>query len=339
MKVQTMKCLGCDNMVKVRKDLTGMSFGFLTVLYQDEDFITQKGKHLAKWVCQCKCDNIISVLGSSLRYGTTKSCGCYLSQFNKTKLNDLSGRKFGRLMVIERVDNDKKGTFWLCKCDCGNTTIVSASNLKRGHVQSCGCYASEQRIEFNKTKLKKKNPSVVLGDYVVMYTFKQEEIYVDLEDYNKVEDICWHIAPNGYVHGNDNGKDVSLHCVVMNEPQGVMIDHCGGHTTRADNRKSNLRIATSSENQMNKRIQSNNTSGCTGVSFIKRTSMWRASISVNHKRIYLGYYSNFDDAVKARKEAEEKYFGEWSYENSQKYYKEHDSTEVVEKNIMGIFGE
>lgn len=318
-------------MVKVRKDLTGMTFGFLTVLHQDEDCVTLKGKHLAKWVCRCKCGNIISVLGSSLRYGTTKSCGCYLSQFNKTKLIDLTGQKFGRLTVIERLDSDVKGTYWLCKCDCGNTNIVSASNLKRGSVQSCGCYAAEQRVKNNKIKFKKKNPSIVLGDYVVMYTFKQEEIYVDLEDYNRVENVCWHIVPNGYVHGNDNGKDVSLHCMVMNVPQGVMVDHCGGHTTRADNRKSNLRIATNSENQMNKRLQSNNTSGYAGVCYIKKTNRWRATISVNHKRISLGSYVNFDDAVKARKEAEEKYFGEWSYDNSQKQYR--DKNEFSEGEV------
>lgn len=315
-------------MVKVRKDLTGMTFGFLTVLHQDKDFISSNGKHLAKWVCHCKCGNNITVLGSCLRYGTTKSCGCYLSEFNKTKLIDLSGQKFGRLTVIERVDNDEKGTYWLCKCDCGNTKTVSASNLKRGNVQSCGCYATEQRIKYNKIKFKKKNPCVVLGDYVVMYTFKQEEIYVDLEDYSKVEDICWHIAPNGYVRGNDNGKDVSLHCMIMDAPQGTMVDHRGGHTTRADNRKSNLRISTNGENQRNKCLQSNNTSGCAGVAYVKNTGKWRATITVNCKCIYLGYYANFDDAVKARKEAEEKYFGEWSYDNSQKYYKDRDPNTI-----------
>ena len=58
-------------------------------------------------------------------------------------LADLTGKKFGRLTVIERdfTQNEKgrHGTFWLCKCDCGNTSVVLACHLKNGHVKSCGC--------------------------------------------------------------------------------------------------------------------------------------------------------------------------------------------------------
>ena len=53
---------------------------------------------------------------------------------------DLIGRKFGRLTVIERVANNNHGNArWLCKCDCGNETIVITSDLNSGHTRSCGC--------------------------------------------------------------------------------------------------------------------------------------------------------------------------------------------------------
>ncbi len=53
---------------------------------------------------------------------------------------DLTGKKFGNLTVIKRTHNTKKGnTRWICKCDCGNETIVTAGNLKSGAVKSCGC--------------------------------------------------------------------------------------------------------------------------------------------------------------------------------------------------------
>lgn len=57
---------------------------------------------------------------------------------------DLTGRRFGRLTVIKRAENTKSGkSQWFCKCDCGNTIIVKADNIKTGNTKSCGCYASE----------------------------------------------------------------------------------------------------------------------------------------------------------------------------------------------------
>lgn len=57
---------------------------------------------------------------------------------------DLVGKKFGRLLVIKRVENTKNGSSrWLCKCDCGKRTITTASHLKSGHTKSCGCLSKE----------------------------------------------------------------------------------------------------------------------------------------------------------------------------------------------------
>ena len=68
---------------------------------------------------------------------------------------------------------------------------------------------------------------------------------------------------------------------------------------------------------MNKGLQKNNNSGVTGVSWHKRDNIWEARITLNKKQIYLGRFENFEDAIKARKEAEEKYFGEYAYDYSQ----------------------
>lgn len=98
---------------------------------------------------------------------------------------------------------------------------------------------------------------------------------------------------------------------------GRYVDHINGKTF--DNRKSNLRIVNKSQNAMNKGLQNNNTSGVTGVYWHKQSSKWIAYITVDGEYIYLGSYDNFEDAVKVRKEAEEKHFGEYSYDNSQSY--------------------
>ena len=67
-------------MVKVREDLTGQIFGRLKVLEQTEDHITKGGRHEARWLCECACENhtIVEVIGNSLRHGHTKSCGCLI---------------------------------------------------------------------------------------------------------------------------------------------------------------------------------------------------------------------------------------------------------------------
>ena len=103
----------------------------------------------------------------------------------------------------------------------------------------------------------------------------------------------------------------------MKFPDSTDIDHIHGKESKYDNRKSNLRVVTHSQNGMNRDLQSNNTSGVVGVSWFAKTNQWRAHIMVNRKFIHLGLFDKFEDAVKARKQAEEKYFGEFSYDNSQ----------------------
>jgi len=62
------------------------------------------------------------------------------------ELIDLTGKKFGRLLVIKRVYPNKfKHPIWLCKCDCGNEKTVSGDNLRTGKTQSCGCLGKERR--------------------------------------------------------------------------------------------------------------------------------------------------------------------------------------------------
>jgi len=97
------------------------------------------------------------------------------------------------------------------------------------------------------------------------------------------------------------------------------IDHING--VKTDNRICNLREATNSQNGKNLGLSKANKSGVAGVCWSKRYQNYRAYIKVEHKQKYLGTFKNFDDAVKIRREAEYKYFGEWNrirHENSNK---------------------
>lgn len=65
------------------------------------------------------------------------------------RFNDLSGRRFGRLTVIQRMaSNDANNkVVWLCQCDCGQQTVVIGSLLNTGRTKSCGCLIRERTIE------------------------------------------------------------------------------------------------------------------------------------------------------------------------------------------------
>ena len=71
------------------------------------------------------------------------------------KKRNLIGERFGKLIVIEECESKKQPsgqikTMWLCKCDCGNITKVTSSNLKRGNTKSCGCLHKEKTAKINK---------------------------------------------------------------------------------------------------------------------------------------------------------------------------------------------
>lgn len=71
---------------------------------------------------------------------------------------DLTGRRFGRLVVVSRAENKGQMSRWNCLCDCGNTTTVYSTNLRRGYTQSCGCYRHECEME-RASKIRKHGES------------------------------------------------------------------------------------------------------------------------------------------------------------------------------------
>lgn len=58
---------------------------------------------------------------------------------------DLTGKKYGRLVVLYESEKKGKNTIWHCKCDCGKELDIIAYNLKDGHSKSCGCLAAEEK--------------------------------------------------------------------------------------------------------------------------------------------------------------------------------------------------
>ena len=118
-------------------------------------------------------------------------------------------------------------------------------------------------------------------------------------------------SPDGYLRTMLLGKLYLVHRLAWFYVHGVwpkdQIDHI--NRQRDDNRLCNLREVTDQGNRRNMSTSVANSSGYTGVSWFKRDSKWQVSIMHNYKKIHLGYFTNIEDAVAARKAGELKYWG------------------------------
>jgi hypothetical protein len=111
-------------------DLTGRRFGKLIALRRSID--------ISLWFVQCDCGSPEKMVrGSNLSSGNTTSCGCHQrARASASSLIDITGKRFGKLIVISRSE----GTKWVVRCDCGSTDrSVEGNNLRRGKTSSCGC--------------------------------------------------------------------------------------------------------------------------------------------------------------------------------------------------------
>lgn len=125
----------------------------------------------------------------------------------------------------------------------------------------------------------------------------------------KEGDEAGYIRYDGYRNISYKYKNIPAHHIAWlfitgNFPE-KHIDHINGN--RSDNRETNLREVTFKENHKNKKLPENNKSGVIGVSMYMKSLKWQSQIRVNGKQIHLGYYEDFEEAVKVRLEAEKKY--------------------------------
>lgn len=224
------------------------------------------------------------------------------------------GQRFGRLEVIERAENINGRVYWKCKCDCGNYHITRSSSLLCGACQSCGCLRDE--INNSKKSIQANNYDLS-GEYGIGYTLSGKQFFFDKEDYDLIKDYCWYINDRGYVATNipcDKGQwKITMHRLIMDvlDNSDMVVDHI--YHNKYDNRKSQLRIVNNQQNAFNHSKLLNNTSGNNGVYWHKKHQKWEALIGYNNKIIYLGLFENKEDAIKVRREAEEKYYGEYAY--------------------------
>ena len=263
-------------------DLTGQRFGKLTVIERTDE---QQDRYWL-WLCRCDCGKEIFVNTKRLTRGTVSHCGCD----KKSKLSlgpvpeDLTGKRYGQLTVLrldKRMENGKSS--WFCQCDCGNQCIVSAHSLHYQKRKSCGCL--HRQMEESRTEDLRGR---VFGRLTALEPRKETD------SKGSVMWLCrCECGTENQVSADRLVRGYYKSCgCVRQERQETLHDTC---TFIED---------TCLEVLERRKSRSDNTSGFRGVSK-GPDGKWLVTIGFQRKRYYVGLYSSFDYAVKARLHIEE----------------------------------
>lgn len=202
-----------------------------------------------------------------------------------------NGDRFGRLVIIGAYHvRPHKHWLHLVRCDCGVEKTICGYDMVRGNSSSCGCLLREQKTNHG------------------MYHTPEYKVWAAMIQ------RCSNIKSAGYKNYGGRGISVCEEWLSFNN----FIADMGARTTpkhtleRVDNNagynKDNCIWATRTMQSINTRTYKTNKSGHKGVFLDKESGKYRVSIGVNGRRIVLGSFSELADAVKARKQGEQKYF-------------------------------
>lgn len=191
------------------------------------------------------------------------------------------------------------------------------ASRKRVCNSKIGLLCGKHYLQFNRYGIIKErtrydpNEIVFDGNLIKLYLYNKDgnkiaEAVVDADKYEVVKDHKWCMDFNGYVK---DSRGRYLHRVIVNK-DNLYVDHINGN--KLDNRLANLRLCSNADNLKNRvKLPSNNTSGILGVRFRSDRNKWYAEIQCDNTKINLGSYLSKEEAIKARREAEEIYFGKY----------------------------
>lgn len=249
-------------------------------------------RHFVSATCRQCNEHVEKMRRESVTGKRTRNCECTRKVRGKPFEK---GEKFGRLTVIDRAKDVGKNAFWNVVCDCGTNKAIQASSLRSPGVKSCGCYLAEKLGRPpEKHGMSRTKEHITWCGIVGRTQCAQEstrEWYFDKGIGMSPE---WRLSFTKFFE--DMGP-----C-----PEGYSIDRID---TAGNYCKENCRWASIELQSINKGTFKNNTSGSTGVSQTK-TGSYVAYIYHNYGRIHLGTFKQIGDAINARKQAEETYWGE-----------------------------
>lgn len=181
---------------------------------------------------------------------------------------------------------------------CGKEFFVPVSRINAKYCSNKCKYADYKKNIIIK---KEKYAEIIISSI----KFKNVAFKIDLD---KIEEVQKHYfiineCKNGLYARTCTDRPKYLHQIIMNTPKGMDTDHINRDTT--DNRVKNLRICSHIENMQNKV----NNKACVGVKYREEKHKFEARITYKRKIYVLGLFNNFEEAKKARKKAEVKYYG------------------------------
>ena len=187
------KDCGCDHRKRLREihfkkyeHLIGTKINGWTVL----DIISPTEQtSLTYALCECECGTIKEVRLSYLTQGRSKDCGCgRKAMLRETRTKNLVGKRFGKLVVRDLLEeSDKHGRRqYICDCDCDNEIIVPSLSLTQHHTSSCGCILSYWNMHIGKflnehNIVNKPEYSVKIDDRTHRYDFYLPEYNLFIE--------------------------------------------------------------------------------------------------------------------------------------------------------------
>jgi hypothetical protein len=213
---------------------------------------------------------------------------CTKVKLRPNRIKDISGNRYGKLVVIKRDVKKSKPTYWLCKCDCGTIKSIRGSHLKAGKISSCGC--SQYQNIHGKCNSREYNS---WGTMIQRCTNHGNPNY---KNYGaRGISVCkrWYDFTAFY---QDMGK----------RPPNTSLERKNNNLGYYP---SNCVWATRNEQNRNTRLRKTNKTGYKGVSWSRERRKFVSQISVNGKTIALGRFKKIEDAINARKNAEIEHWG------------------------------
>ena len=199
---------------------------------------------------------------------------------------DLTGQRFGKLLVIGEKGRINEQVAWECQCDCGNTTVVRSSDLRSGDTKSCGCLRKELHTKHGQNTRKR-------GETLTYQCWKA------------MIGRCYRPNNTSFPYYGGRGIKVckswwkfrNFYRDMGDKPKGLTLERINGD---GDYEPSNCKWASYQEQNQNKR-------NVKGYSWNKENQKWVAHIQINNNQIYLGSFNKENNAKRAYLKAKKKY--------------------------------
>lgn len=177
-------------------------------------------------------------------------------RYDDVKIGDI----FGNLQIVDlfekyfyyssRTRREKMAIVKCLKCNSGELIETKLKQLLKGNTGMCKhCRSNIGRMKGNPQNY---NTYIFTDNFIIGHTNNGKEFYIDIDDYEKIKDYCWHINAQGYVATQKNKKKILMHRLITNAPPDKDVDH--KNRMRNYNLKSNLNIVTKKENNQNHSI-------------------------------------------------------------------------------------